>query len=154
MKFTVEIEDFYLDEDSDIENALKTYIIREVVDQINSLIKERVEKQITMEVREVIEKNLYKKITSSIEDAMISESMPSRKDSKTLLTLKEYVKECINYNSGWDSFEENIKKIAKSFSDEMKQRYDLLFASHIVSKLSENGLLKDDVAKRLCEGKK
>lgn len=31
----------------------------------------------------------------------------------------------------------------------MKQRYDLLFASQIVAKLDEHGLLKEDIAELL-----
>jgi hypothetical protein len=41
------------------------------------------------------------------------------------------------------------KKATDSISKELKERYDLLFASQIVSKLHENGMLKEDVAKLL-----
>lgn len=42
---------------------------------------------------------------------------------------------------------------AKDFGKEMKERYDLLFASQLVAKMSETGLLKEDVAKLLLPNK-
>lgn len=48
-----------------------------------------------------------------------------------------------------NSMEKLIKSLAKDFANEMKERYDLLFASQLVAKMSETGLLKEDVAKLL-----
>jgi hypothetical protein len=44
-----------------------------------------------------------------------------------------------------------IETNTKLFSAEFKDRYDLLFASQLVSKMNAVGLLKDDVAKLLID---
>ena len=67
------------------------------------------------------------------------------------MTLKEYILYQIQNNTGWNSPNENIKKLAQKFGEEMKNRYDLLFASQLVAKMNENGLLKEDVAKKLLD---
>lgn len=42
-----------------------------------------------------------------------------------------------------------IAKTACSHADDLKKRYDMLFASGIVQKMHENNLLKEDVAAKL-----
>lgn len=49
------------------------------------------------------------------------------------------------------SVEKNISLAADSLSNEIKQRYDLLFASQLVAKMNQAGMLKDDVAKLLID---
>lgn len=150
MKFTVEVDDFYLEEE-ELSHALSDYIKRDVVSQIQKSIKDRVEKQIEMEVKSTVEKTMYKQITSEIENVIKTGMTKSRKDSKEQVTLEQYTRECFYANSGWQNFDDIIKKLAQNFSTELKQRYDLLFASQIVAKLNENGFLKDDVAKLILD---
>jgi len=51
------------------------------------------------------------------------------------------------------SVEKTISIASSSLSDEIKQRYDLLFASQLVAKMNQAGMLKEDVAKLLIESK-
>jgi hypothetical protein len=67
------------------------------------------------------------------------------------ISIETYIKNKFQNDSGWSSPNDRIEKLAKSFADEMKKRYDLLFATQIVSKMSTNGLLKDDVLKQLVQ---
>jgi len=150
MKFTVKVKDFYLDEEN-LESALVDKIQREVVSQIHKSIKDRVERQIEMEVKSMVEKTMYKQITSEIENILKTGKTKSKKNSKEDVSLEEYVRECFSSTGGWQNFDETIKVISKKFGEELKQRYDLLFASQIVAKLNDNGLLKDDVAKLILD---
>ena len=150
MKITIDISDFYLDEEEDIERGLKKYITNQVIYEIEKSIKERVEKQITLEAKETVEKTMYRKITSAIGE-VIKTGEFKRRNSNEMGTIEDYVKDCLNSNSNWNSFDETIKKIAQSHVKEIKDRYDLLFASQIVSKLGENGLLNNEAAKLLLK---
>lgn len=149
MKIDINVTDFYLDENDNLEQGLKNLIKQEVITSINKSIKARVEEQITMEVKDTVEKLLYKQISADIKEVLETGTTKSRSDSSKQVLFKDYVRECFNYNGGWTSFEENIKKLAQAFSAELKQRYDLLFASQIVVKMQEQGLLKEDVVKLL-----
>lgn len=54
--------------------------------------------------------------------------------------------------------DERLTRIAREQAEktakELKDRYDLLFASHLVTKMNENGMLREDVAKTLLEAPK
>lgn len=148
MKITIDVSDFYLEE-GNIEKDLKAQITFEVVSQIKKSIQEKVDKQITMEVKDIVEKMLYKEITKAITETVKKEEIPSRKISNTKVNIETYVRECLESTGGWQSFSDTIKKIAADYTVELKKRYDLLFASQIVAKMSDSGLLKEDAVRLL-----
>lgn len=150
MKFEVEVSEFWLDEES-IESGLQRRVQQHVINEIEKSIKEKVEKQITMQVKDTVEKMLYSKITLAIDEVVKKAEFPSRNNSKELITIEAYIKECLNYKGGWQNFNDTIEKLAKQYTTEIKNRYDLLFASQIVAKLNDNGLLKENVAKLILE---
>jgi len=154
MKIEINVSDFYLDNEDNLEQGLKDYIKRETIQAISSQIKQKVETQITMEVKDKVEQMLYREISSAILENIESGKTKSRRNSNEFVTFKEYVKECFEYNTGYQSFENTIKKLAETFSSEMKQRYDLMFASQIVIKMGDAGLLKSDELAKLLEPKK
>lgn len=151
MKITVDVSDFYLDEDDNIESGLTKQITNQVVRTIQESIKDKVEKQITMEVKDRVEKTMYKEITKAIMEVIQKGEFPSRNNSSVLVSIETYVKECLNYNGGWQSFSDTVKKIASDYAAELKKRYDLLFASQIVAKMSDSGLLKEEAVKLLLD---
>jgi len=77
------------------------------------------------------------------------------KTIKKDLTLEEYVVNKFKKDSGWSSPNEKIEKLSKQFAEkfgqEIKDRYDLIFATRIVQKLDKEGLLKENIAKILLE---
>ena len=92
-----------------------------------------------------------RKINTFIDEFFETGELKSPKNSNEKMTLKEYILYQIQNNTGWNSPNENIKKLAQKFGEEMKNRYDLLFASQLVAKMNESGLLKEDVAKKLLD---
>ena len=151
MKFTVELEDFWMDEDSGgIEEELKNHIVTSVVVQIKKQIQESIDSKITEHVKEkadiIISAQIKGKVTELIETGEIK---PRHKSESILIT--EYVKEKFMDNSGWGSTDSQVKDLAKKFSDEMKKRYDAAFACHIVDNMRKNGLLKEDEITKLLE---
>ena len=151
MKFVVEVDDFYLSEDDNLEEGLKKHITDNVISQISKQIKEKVDKQVVMEVHDIVEKNLYRDISSAIKSTVEKAEMPSRKDRNKSVTIEEYVRECIEEHTNYNSFTDIIKRVANDFAKQMKDRIDMQFASQLVIKMSENGLLKDDVANLLLK---
>ena len=153
MKIEVNISEFYLGEDSEIEESLKNHIKRQVVAEITKSIQTKVDTQITMEVKDTVEKMLYTQISKAIAETLSTSEIPSRQKTGTKVTMDEYVRECLTHNGGWQSFDDTIKKLAQGFTTELKNRYDLMFASQIVVKMGDAGLLKSDELKKLLEAK-
>lgn len=145
MKFTVEVSDFYLEEEN-LEQGLQDRIRHDVLLQIQQSIKDKVEEQITRKVKLEIESKLSIMITETIDKLIATENI---KVSNEDISIQDHVKSLFIKNSGWQTPHDTIKRLAEKFGNELKQRYDLAFATHVVSKLSDNGLLKDDVAKLL-----
>jgi Iap family predicted aminopeptidase len=151
MKFTVEIEEFYLDEEQDIEPTLKNFVIKSVVQSIQKSLESKIEDAITKEVRNQISKSLFRNIQIVVKKVITEGKIKPRHSGEVPVTIEEYIRQDFEYNSGYSSPKETIEKLAKQFGDEMKRRYDLLFASQIVAKLGANGLLKDEAVKMLLE---
>ena len=70
-----------------------------------------------------------------------------------MVSIADYITERFAYQSGWGSPNEAIDKLAKQFGDELKKRYDIAFATQIVKRMNENGLLKDESIIKLLDNK-
>ena len=152
MKISIDITDFYLDEDHDLETGLKNYIKHEAICSIFSKIKEKVENEINKQVASHVLDNL----SAEISKCVCNGKVPRKNSPKELVTINEYVQDCLLSSSvsSWQNFENSIKEISKKFCEEMKKRYDLNFASNIVAKLIDNKLIKEDAVKMLLGEKK
>lgn len=155
MKFTVELDDFYLDEDEDLIPAIKAEVIGSVSNQIWNKIRDKVEKSVVdplvTKIRGDIDKKINDMMMDKLTNIMKSESFKPNEYSKEM-TFQEYLEKKMN-DSGYSTLQSTIKNLAKEQTDELKKRYDLLFATQIVSRLSDNGMLKDDVAELLLTEK-
>lgn len=150
MKFTVEIDEFWLDEDSNgFEEELKNSIKKDVCQQIKKMMLTHIENDITNVVKQQVSDTLREQIQALVADVistgMIRESSYSDKE----ISIENWIKQQFQGNCGYQNADRKISELAKKFGDEMKQRYDLLFASQIVAKLDEHGLLKEDIANLL-----
>lgn len=152
MKITIDLEDFWLDGETDLESGLKDFVKREVLKEINKSIEKRVEDHLTTKIKEEVEKHMYKQMNSFIADFIKTGQIKSSNYSDAkMISVEEYVKQKFSSDTGWSSPNEQIKTLAKKFGDEMKARYDLLFASQLVAKLNDTGLLKKDAARLLLD---
>jgi hypothetical protein len=151
MKFTIEVNDFWLDEGADLEPALQKHIVREVVSTITKSIQDKVDMQITMQVEKALNARLAFVISERISELI--EAGTIMKNGKAV-PLVDHIEELFHTNHGWNNPEEKMKKIAKDFGEQLKLQYNAMFANHIVQGLKTQGLLKDEVVKLLLEGKK
>jgi len=152
MKFVVEVDDFYLDEESELAPALSNHVVRSVVDQIWERINKKVDEAIRVTVQAKIEQELTAKINIRIADCFASEKITLR-DGKEVL-ISDYIKDRFQNNTGWSSPQESIVKIAKEYGNEMKKRYDYFYANQIVQQMHTIGVLREEVFANLIEGKK
>ncbi len=155
MKFTVEIEDFWCDEDTDIEGELKSSIIGEVVRKIKAEMKDAIDSQIREVVQQQISDNLATKIAMLTRSIVNTETVKSPYNSTERITIKDLVIKSIEHKGGgWTSPVKELEKYAKVHMEKIKSNYDFLFASSIVKKMAEQGMLKDDnITKLMNEDK-
>lgn len=150
MKFTVEVEEFWLDEEEDLTEALQGHVKREVVRKISESVKDKVEKQIVKKLDEVIEQKLALVIDSSLAD-LVATGMITYNRSE--VSIVDHIKHRFQSNSGWGDPSSHIDDIAKKFGAELKAQYNNVFANKIVQNMKEQGLLKDEVVQILLGDK-
>lgn len=93
MKITVDIADFWLDEEQDLLPALKSHVIHEVTNRINKSIETKVTEAIDKAVKSAIEKTINKKLDKVIDEFIKSGEVKSRYSSGKNLSVEEWVKE-------------------------------------------------------------
>lgn len=151
MKITVEMDDFWMNDEESLSEKLNEYVVRKVLDEVSKHIKDKVETQITMQVKDTVEKSMYRQINEAIANTIAVGKVKSLVSPYEPVPIEEFIKQKFEKETGWNSFDSKIKEIATKHSADMKARYDLLFASQLVAKMTENGLLKKDVAKLLLD---
>jgi len=147
MKFIIEVDDFWLEED-ELTDALESHIKNAVVHQISSDIKDKVETQITKRVNEVVDKKLGLIIDNTLTDLLATGMINYNRNQ---ISIRDHIKNLFESNIGWNAPKDQIAKIAKAFGQEMKAQYNAVFASNVVQGMKEQGLLKDDVVQILLE---
>jgi hypothetical protein len=151
MKFTIELEDFYMEE-GDLESNLKQHIITSVVQKIRKELEQKIDDGVTKEVKAQVEQTLYRKISAYVSECITNDKIKGRYSNDPDITLQEWVKQQFQSKAQEKApVDSKIQDLANRFAEEMKKRFDLLFASQLVAKLSEGGLLKEDAVKLLLE---
>ena len=149
MKFKVEVDDFWLDEDDDLGATLKHHVTRDVLGKIKDSIEEKVEEQLTKKIIEVVNGKLEGIIDSKLDELLATGVVTHRGED---IKISNLIKRHFENNNGWNSPDDKIQDMAKEFGKELRGRYDAVFATHIVMNMKEQGLLKDDVAQMLIGG--
>lgn len=150
MNFKIEIDDFWLAEDSSLEEGLRDFLKNEVFCKISDSIKKKVESEVEKIVREKVHNELSVRIAAHTESIITTGKTKSHVKSSEQVTFEEYIAEVFNNQSNWNSLNDIVKKRAEALVAEIRNKYDLLFASRIVTKMQEQNLLKDDVFKLLA----
>ena len=148
MKFIVEVDDFWIEED-ELATGLSRAIREEIIQQMKKTIDEKIDQQITLRVQKVIDEHIKASIDNKL--AELIETGNIVKDGKAI-AIKDHVSNLFVNNTGWNTPSEKIAVLAKKFGEELKARYDAVFANRIVVKLNEQGMLKDEVTKLLING--
>ena len=156
MKYSVTVENFYLDENSDLKKGLKSFILNNLIQTVWKKIETKVEDAVTKAIKDRVENILDKRIETEVA-RLLTVAKVATKDYNGKVageqTLEQYVKQRFLENSGWSSHTTVINDIAKKFGQELKARYDVAFATQVVVRLNEQGMLKDEVVKLLIDSK-
>ena len=155
MKITIDLEDFWMEEnDQNLTEQIKQHIVYKTKCEVWDNIKNHVMETAGNMVKHTIEAELQLAIQDNIKQFMTNDKLKKRYSSNEEITMHEWIKEEISRasvdNGKLKTF---VADSAKEFTIEMKNRYDLLFASQIVAKMNDNGLLKEDAAKLLIDKK-
>lgn len=148
MKITIDLEEIWTNEDS-ISDALKSEIQRNVTKVILEKFEKKAVDFIEIEARKRVEELMHQNISIAIKEYIKNGKMKSLNKPNTEVPVEEYIKEKFLYGHGWNSFDDQIKKLSERFAKEMKDRYDMFFASQIVIKMQEQGLISQEVLKAI-----
>lgn len=149
MKFTVEIEDFYLEE-GELAAELKSQIKNEVVAKIRESIKDQVLSFMDDHIKSVINAELQTRIQLLMDDHLASGKVKDQYNKREEITVKEWITKYFTNNH--PEIIKNIEAQVKKQVSELQNRYDLQFAAQLITKIKDQGFLKEDVAKMLLSG--
>ena len=153
LKITVDLDDFeirdyYGEGNLTLSEIIKEDIIRETVSKIKELILDKYYDKI----QEATEKKISEMTEKILEDFKNSDEKfiyrPKRYEDPVETTFKEFVAKYFTESVERSHVSENIERFVKKCVEELKNRYDLAFASLIVKNMKEQKLLADD---RLAE---
>lgn len=147
---TINMDDFWMDADSDFEESFKRYII----DQATYKVFENVKKDLLKDIHLEVEKNVDKKVEEFMSDFIEQNAnkLKMKVGYNQEVPLREGVKNILLNNAdkyAMTSITKLVEAYAKSFVDDLRKRYDLLFASQVITKLNENKMLKEGVFESL-----
>lgn len=147
MKFIVEVDEFWLDEESELAPTLQASVKNEVVQQIKKSVETQVIDLMNKIMKEEIKSKLDTIVGDLMRDFLVKGKIKGSYSSDPDLTLLEWVSKSVSSQNG--TIQEWIKKTVETQVTQLKTRYDLLFATQIVQKLNVQGMLKEDIAKLL-----
>ena len=161
LNITIDLEDIVAEYDEDysptLNEIIKSEIVHNVKREVLQVFRKDIAEVFNRRVIEEIESGKALLITSVIHELIQKAQVKKRYRSDEMISISDHIKEELertHLNEG--TIRNYLDKVVKDHGDavakELKQRYDLLFASQIVTRLNDQGFLKDDVAKILLSG--
>ena len=164
MKLNIEIDlsDIYSEYDN--EESLNELIKQEITGRVKNEVLNKFKEESFTSFCQQLERKINHDKDLKVQEIInhLFEEKKCKKDyynPNEIVTIKEYIENKIEkeYFQNTSNFESLIKKhietFTSSYSKELKDRHDMLFASQIVLKMNEQGLLKDGVAQSLLSNK-
>lgn len=154
MKLKVDLDDFYLDEEDDLVPAIKDFVVNKVISTIWDRVEEKIKQKILDLCNENIQKIIDEKIETYLTEMLDKEMIKKDRWSDELVSLQEYVSTAFNKdfdNNYKNTLERIVEGKTKDICEEIKKRYDLLFASQLISKMNDQNMLKEDIAKLILD---
>lgn len=146
MKFTIEIDEFWLDGEEELEPALRSHIIGEVVVQVKKSIKSQVDETITKAVLEKLNKAFDDRISILVDEIIEKETVTY---GWSPVPVKEALRKIFESKAQYYNPQRKMEQLGEEFAKEFYNRYDLVFATQVVSKMRQLDMLKPEVAHAL-----
>jgi hypothetical protein len=150
MKFTIDIEEFWIDSDDDGESLaeeLRLAVTREAVKKIKNSIGDRVETLISQAIRELSEDALKKVIDGRLTEFMAKGVIQPSSYNKSI-PIEEYLYAQFSNDRRYNLCDK-IKELGDEFSKKLKMQYDAVYATEVVKALDKQGLLKTELSQLL-----
>lgn len=136
------------------ESRLKNYIISDIERAVTSFFYQKLEKDLkeTMSnkvknmVEEKVENSLNEKVSKFLEEGTVKKDY-----SNEQVPVEEWIKSCFEDRRNFRELKTAVENKSDLYVKEIKDRYDMLFATQIVQKMNEQGLLKEGIYKSLIE---
>lgn len=164
IKVEVDLSDFYNDDsDASFNQQILDAIAYDVKGKVLTDFRNKGLESVQTKVVEYFNSDFEKEITQTVKNIFEFKAVKDGKTYKQLVEEKvagsNYFREDRDFESAVKTFlkpiedrqNKLISEAATKLGNELKQRYDMLFASQLVAKLGSNGMLKEDVAKVLFE---
>jgi hypothetical protein len=162
---TVDLEDFYNEDETSFNEQILDYISSQVKSKIFDQFKDKGFDLVAQNVKKLTDSVFDNQIQLMIEDVfknrvskngttwekIISEKLENRNYFREDSDLEKYLQDNIRRSDS--AIHEIIAGHCNKISKDLKDRYDLMFASQIVIKLNEQGLLKSDLSTLLTNDK-
>lgn len=146
MKFTVEVDEFWIEEE-DLAESIKRHVISEVTRSIKESITLQVQKIVTELTNAMTKEHIQETVASEIKKEIETGEIVVYGKR---VPITSHIKEQFEKNNGWNP-NSHVADIANKHGKELKARYDLAYATQLLVSLSEQGLLKAEMAALLLE---
>ncbi len=169
MKITVKVdvqevldelfEDFNPEYDTmefDLKDGIKDSIIGDTKRQLITFYGNEFKQQIQSQVKTLVTEEISTTIEKSVKDFAKNGKIESRYGSDEPMSLQEWVRKVFSETGGRrdDLMIKAVKQDAERCVKEVKSRYDMLFASQVISGLKQQNMLKDGVFEALMKESK
>lgn len=151
MKFTVEVEDFWIEE-GELAAELQKQIKNDVVNQIRESVKQQVATFMDSHVREVIDGELKARVQVLMDNMIATGKVKGGTYGSEEVTVADWIKREFA-NKRTDVTTAIQKQVAMQI-EEIKRSYDMYFTTQLIMKIKEQGMLKDDAANMLLHAAK
>jgi conjugal transfer/entry exclusion protein len=145
MKFTVEVEDFYI-EQGDLAEELKSQVKADVVRQMKDSLKKQVDDFMDRYIKSEINDQVKGRVQSTMDDFLATGKIKEDYGNQEM-TVEAYIAKALKARHA--DIQKAIADQVKKQVTELQNRYDMLFATQLISKIKDSGFLKDDAAKLL-----
>jgi len=153
---TIDLEDVWSDSGDSLSDSLRNSIKHAVLHQLRAELKDIIEITVKEEVSAQFKQNLGTEVAMITREVVASGKVRPSSNSESAVTVKEWIIQQIEHRNSklWDSPKKQLQAYAKKHIDEIKKQYDFMYASSVVQKMAELGMLKDDKVAELLTAKK
>ena len=154
MKINVQVDlsAFFNEEDEmSFSDQIKQHVVYSVKNEVLQLWKNQIGTEFSNKVKVAIDEVKNEFIENELKSLFENAKVKKRYDDKELISIPEYAKEeferlIVSERQLSSRLDKITRDASEAVTKELKDRYDLLFASSMVSKMGELGMLKSDVA--------
>jgi hypothetical protein len=154
VKVEVDLSEFYSEDESSFSEQIKDSIAYTVKQQILADWNAKITSEFSGKIKEAVKQVKEEHIDSTMVD-LIQNGEIKMHDGKKI-SIADYIQANLENEYLKDhQFKGTVNRIinnqSTSLIEELKNRYDMLFASQLVDRLNKQGMLKEDVAKMLLK---